>query len=58
MPSSDLAIPFFGYKSPVSIDRKYRFIRKWKTTHAAASDSVRLREEILDKTNMASQPDS
>ena len=32
MPSSDLAIPFFGYKSHISIDRKFRFIRKWKTT--------------------------
>ncbi|AXY24002.1 hypothetical protein CD178_03258 (plasmid) [Komagataeibacter saccharivorans] len=54
MPSSDLAIPFFGYKSHVSIDRKYRFIRKWKTTHAAASDGARLREGLLDKTNTAS----
>ncbi|GBR54744.1 hypothetical protein GCM10007872_31130 [Gluconobacter sphaericus NBRC 12467] len=34
MPSSDLAIPFFGYKSHVSIDRKFRFIRKWKKTDA------------------------
>ncbi|PAK77517.1 IS5/IS1182 family transposase, partial [Lentilactobacillus kefiri] len=51
MPSSDLAIPFFGYKSHVSIDRKYRFIRKWKTTDAAASDGARLREGLLDKAN-------
>nr|WP_249201644.1 IS5 family transposase [Gluconobacter sphaericus] len=54
MPSSDLAIPFFGYKSHVSIDRKFRFIRKWKTTDAAASDGARLREGLLDKTNTAS----
>ncbi|WP_264785638.1 IS5 family transposase, partial [Gluconobacter cerinus] len=54
MPSSDLAIPFFGCKSHVSIDRKYRFIRKWKTTHAAANDGARLREGLLDKTNTAS----
>ncbi|KXV41624.1 transposase [Gluconobacter japonicus] len=54
MPSSDLAIPFFGYKSHVSIDRKYRFIRKWKTTDAAASDGARLREGLLDKSNTAS----
>ncbi|GBR54848.1 hypothetical protein GCM10007872_09250 [Gluconobacter sphaericus NBRC 12467] len=54
MPSSDLAIPFLGYKSHVSIDRGYRFIRKWKTTHAAASNSARLREGLLDKTNTAS----
>ncbi|WP_215764950.1 transposase, partial [Gluconobacter sp. P1D12_c] len=54
MPSSDLAIPFFGYKPHVSIDRKYRFIRKWKTTDAAASDGARLREGLLDKANTAS----
>jgi len=28
MPAMDLAIPFFGYKSHISIDRKFRFIRK------------------------------
>ena len=38
----------------VSIDRKYRFIRKWKTTDAVASDGARLREGLLDKTNTAS----
>ncbi|WP_408872764.1 IS5 family transposase [Gluconobacter roseus] len=54
MPATDLAIPFFGYKSHVSIDRKFRFIRKWKTTDAAASDGARLREGLLDKTNTAS----
>ncbi|OAJ66141.1 transposase [Gluconobacter cerinus] len=54
MPSSDLAIPFFGCKSHVSIDRKYRFIRKWKTTDTAASDGARLREGLLDKSNTAS----
>ncbi|KXV23735.1 transposase, partial [Gluconobacter oxydans] len=54
IPATDLAIPFFGHKSHVSVDRKFRFIRKWKTTDAAASDGVRLREGLLDKTNMAS----
>jgi IS5 family transposase len=54
MPATDLAIPFFGYKSHVSIDRKFRFTRKWKTTDAAASDGARLREGLLDKTNTAS----
>jgi len=52
--ATDLAIPFFGYKSHISIDRKFRFIRKWKTTDAAASDGARLREGLLDKTNTAS----
>ena len=54
MPATDLAIPFFGYKSHVSIDRKFRFIRKWKTTDATASDGARLRVGLLDKTNTAS----
>lgn len=54
IPAMDLVIPFFGYKSPVSIDRKFRIIRKWKTTDAAASDGARLREGLLDKTNTAS----
>ncbi|GBQ96219.1 transposase [Gluconobacter cerinus NRIC 0229] len=54
LPATDLAIPFFGYKSHVSIDRNFRLIRKWKTTNAAASDGARLREGVLDKTNTAS----
>ncbi|MCP1203675.1 IS5 family transposase [Acetobacter oryzoeni] len=54
LPATDLAIPFFGYKSHVSIDRKFRLIRKWKTTDAAVSDGARLREDLLDKTNTAS----
>ncbi|BCI66616.1 IS5 family transposase ISMac22 [Acetobacter aceti] len=54
MPATDLAIPFFGYKSHISIDRKFRLIRKWKATDAAASDGARLREGLLDKTNLAS----
>ena len=51
IPATDLAIPFFGYKSHVSIDRKFRLIRKWKTTDAAVNDGARLREGLLDKTN-------
>ncbi len=47
MPSTDLAIPFFGYKSHISIDRKFRFIQKWKATDAAASDGAKLREGLL-----------
>ncbi|MDR6182248.1 IS5 family transposase [Asaia bogorensis NBRC 16594] len=54
LPITDLAIPFFGYKSHISIDREFRFIRKWKATDAAASDGARLREGLLDKTNTAS----
>ncbi len=54
IPATDLAIPFLGYKSHISIDRKFRMIRKWKATDAAASDGARLREGMLDKTNTAS----
>jgi len=43
-----------GYKSHISIDRKFQLIRKWKTIHAAARDGARLREGLLDKTNTAS----
>jgi len=31
MPAMDLAIPAFGYKSHISIDRRFRLIRRWKT---------------------------
>ncbi|GBQ80741.1 transposase [Acetobacter malorum DSM 14337] len=54
IPATDLAILFFGYKSHVSIDRKFRLIRKWKTTDAAASNGARVKEGLLDKTNTAS----
>ncbi|MCP1244125.1 IS5 family transposase [Acetobacter lambici] len=54
IPSTDLAIPFFGYKSHISIDRKFRLIRKWKTTDATTSDGARLREGLLDRSNTAS----
>ncbi|MBS1035221.1 IS5 family transposase [Gluconobacter cerinus] len=54
IPATDLAIPFCGYKSHISIDRKFRLIRKWKTTDAAASDGARLREGLLDKNNTSS----
>lgn len=36
MPTTDPAIPFFGYKSLVSIDWRFRLIRKWKTTDVAS----------------------
>jgi hypothetical protein len=53
LPPVDLAIPAFGYKNHVSIDRGYGLIRKWTTTHAAAHDGARL-EAVLDRTNTAS----
>ena len=53
-PRVDLAIPTFGYKNHVSIDRAHGLIRKWTATHAAAHDGARL-EDVLDKTNTASE---
>jgi IS5 family transposase len=50
----DLAIPAFGYKNHVSIDRAHGLIRKWTATHAAAHHGARL-EEVLDRTNTASE---
>jgi len=54
LPPVDLAIPAFGYKNHVSIDRAHGLIRKWTATHAAAHDGARL-EEVLDRTNTASE---
>ena len=53
LPVVDLAIPAFGYKNHVSIDRGFGLIRKWTATHAAAHDGARL-EDVLDRSNTAS----
>jgi IS5 family transposase len=52
-PQVDLAVPAFGYKNHISIDRRHGLIRGWTTTHAAAHDGARL-EDVLDATNTAS----
>ena len=49
----DLAIPAFGYKNHISIDREHGLIRKWTATDAAAHDGARL-ADVLDPTNTAS----
>src|SRR3954453_15725941 len=54
LPVVALAIPAFGYKNHVSIDRGFGLIRKWTATHAAAHDGARL-EDVLDRTNTASE---
>jgi IS5 family transposase len=51
---TDIAIPVFGYKNHVSIDRRHGVIRRALTTHAAAHDGARLREGLIDKGNLAS----
>ena len=50
----DIAIPFFGYKSHISIDRRHGIIRRGLTTDAAAHDGARLREGLIDPNNTAS----
>jgi len=53
VPPVDLAIPAFGYKNHVAIDRGFGLIRNWTATNAAAHDGARL-EDVLDRTNTAS----
>lgn len=50
----DLAIPAFGYKSHISIDRRHEFIRRQKVTDAATHDGARLRDVLIDPSNTAS----
>jgi len=52
LPAVDLAIPAFGYKNHLSIDRGFGLIRNWTATNAAAHDGARL-EEVLDPSNTA-----
>jgi len=53
-PQADIAIPVFGYKSHISIDRRHGVIRCQKLTDAAAHDGARLREGLIDPNNTAS----
>ena len=48
-----IALPVFGYKSHISIDRKFGFIRVGTVTSAAAADGRQLRH-LIDKQNTAS----
>lgn len=52
-PTIDIAIPTFGYKNHISIDRRFGLIRRWDTTDAAAHDGAQIRKDLLDKTNTA-----
>jgi len=52
-PPVDIAIPAFGYRNHIGIDRGFGFIRRWMVTDAAAYEGARLREDLLDKTNTA-----
>jgi transposase, IS5 family len=52
-PQPDIAIPSFGYKSTVSICRRFGFIRKGKVTDGARHDGRMLRD-VVTKDNTAS----
>lgn len=49
----DLAIPEFGYKNHVGIDKKHGFIRTYAVTNAGVHDGTQL-ESVLDTENTAS----
>lgn len=49
-----IAIPVFGYKDHIGIDRRHGVIRTSKVTDAAAHDGGRLREGLIDPDNTAS----
>ncbi len=53
-PQVDIAVPSFGYKSHISIDRRHGIIRRQKVTDAAAHDGARLREGLIDPNNTGS----
>ena len=49
----DIAIPAFGYKDHISIDREHGLIRRWKVTDASRYDGAQL-PDLMDKANTAS----
>ena len=53
MPQIDLAVPAFGYRNHVSIDRRHGLIRRWTASDAAAHEGARL-GELIDAANTAS----
>src|ERR1700753_1738987 len=53
-PRVDLAIPAFGYKNHIGIDRWHGLIRTWITTDASRHDGAVL-PELIDRNNTASE---
>lgn len=43
-------VSFYGYKNHANVDRKYKFIRKYKVTDASVHDSQKL-DDVLDPNN-------
>jgi transposase, IS5 family len=50
----DIAVPVFGYKDHLGIDRRHGLIRTWRVTDAAHYDGALL-PALLDRTNTASE---
>jgi transposase, IS5 family len=53
MVGPEIAVPMFGYKNHVGIDRAHGLIRRFTVTHAAAHDGAQL-AAVLDPANTAS----
>jgi IS5 family transposase len=51
-PRIDLAVPVFGYKNHLGIDRRHRLIHSWAVTDAAHHDGALL-PELINKDNTA-----
>src|SRR5215471_12348434 len=51
-PRVDLAVPAFGYKNHIGIDRRHRLIRRWVVTDAARYDGALL-PQLIDRNNTA-----
>jgi Transposase DDE domain len=49
----EIAVPVFGYKNHIDIDREHGFLRRYSVTHAAAHDGDQLGAG-LDRDNTAS----
>ena len=52
-PRIDIAVPAFGYKSHIGIDRRHGLIRTWTATNAARHDGAQL-PSLISKVNTAS----
>ncbi len=52
-PRVDLAVPAFGYKNHIGVDRRHGLIRRWTVTDAARHDGALL-PELIDTDNTAS----
>jgi IS5 family transposase len=49
---TQIAVPMFGYKNHIGIDRTHGFIRRFAVTHAARHDGSQV-AAVLDRTNTA-----